>query len=47
MQLLVSGQTGMVKPFVDNINAVKHLYNEPLEFYFNQENLYLRLPQNV
>ena len=47
MQSLVSGQTGMVKPFIDNINAVKQLYNEPLEFYFNQENLYLRLPQNV
>lgn len=45
MTNLISSQMGIVKPFVDNINAVNKLYNEPMTFYFNHENIYLKIPQ--
>ncbi len=32
-----------VLPFVDNINAVNKIYNEPLEVLFDSENLYFKL----
>ena len=32
-----------VLPFVDNINAVNKIYNEPMEVLFDSENLYFKL----
>ena len=47
MQTLTSGQTGIVKPFIDNIRIVNKLYNEPMAFFFDRDNLYLKLPDAV
>ena len=33
--------TYCVRPFIDNINTVNRLYNEPVELIFNSETLYL------
>ena len=34
-----------VNPFVDNINAVNRIYNEPVELLFDSENIYFSLPE--
>ena len=34
-----------VNPFVDNINAVNRIYNEPVEVLFDSENIYFSLPE--
>lgn len=40
MQTLVYKQDSYVTPFIENIKAVKSLYNRPLEIVFDRENLY-------
>lgn len=37
----VEKQSAYVRPFVDNINTVNRLYNQPTELLFDQENFYL------
>jgi hypothetical protein len=41
MQQLLERQSSCVRPFIDNINAVNHLYNEPVTLIFNHDTLYL------
>ena len=42
MQQLLERQSSCVRPFIDNINAVNRLYNEPVTLIFNHDTLYLR-----
>lgn len=41
MRQLLERQSSCVRPFIDNINAVNHLYNEPVTLIFNHDTLYL------
>ena len=41
ISVMVDQQSSQTKPFVDNINMVSRLYNEPLEIIFDDENVYL------
>ena len=41
MQQLLERQSSYVRPFIDNINAVNRLYNEPVTLIFNHDTLYL------
>ena len=41
MRQLLERQSSCVRPFIDNINTVNRLYNEPVELIFNSETLYL------
>lgn len=41
MQQLLEKQSSCVRPFIDNINAVNRLYNEPVTLIFNHDTLYL------
>ena len=41
MQQLLERQSSCVRPFIDNINAVNLLYNEPVTLIFNHDTLYL------
>lgn len=41
MRRLVDRQRSCVRPFIDNINMVNRMYNQPLTLVFNEENLYL------
>lgn len=41
MQQLLERQSSCVRPFIDNINAVNRLYNEPITLIFNHDTLYL------
>lgn len=41
MGRLLDKQSGFVRPFVDSINAVNHLYNHPLNMLFDDQVLYL------
>ena len=43
IESLIKDYTICVLPFVDNINAVNKIYNEPLEVLFDNENLYFNL----
>ena len=43
MKHLVHTQSGVVRPFIENINAVNRLYNQPLEILFDRENVYIAL----
>lgn len=43
MRGLVSMQTSHVQPFIENINNVNRLYNQPTEMLFDGENLYIGL----
>lgn len=45
MDRLANNQSCYVQPFVENINAVNRLYNQPMEFLFDKENLYIGNPQ--
>lgn len=45
MEQFRSNQSSCVSPFVENINTVNRLYNQPLELLFDQENIYLSLHQ--
>lgn len=44
MQQLLERQISCVRPFIDNINAVNRLYNEPVTLIFNHDTLYLGSP---
>ena len=44
MQQLLERQSSCVRPFIDNINAVNRLYNEPVTLIFNHDTLYSGLP---
>lgn len=41
MQQLLERQSSCVRPFIDDINAVNRLYNEPVTLIFNHDTLYL------
>lgn len=41
MRRLVDRQSSCVRPFIDNIDMVNRMYNQPLTLVFNEENLYL------
>lgn len=41
MQKLVERQSGCVRPFIDQIDMVNRLYNQPMTLIFNDENIYL------
>lgn len=43
MGQLVNHQSSSVHPFIENINAVNRLYNQPLELLFDEENIYFGL----
>lgn len=43
MRGLVGMQTSHVQPFIENINTVNRLYNQPTEMLFDGENLYIGL----
>ncbi len=46
MEQFVKNQSSYVRPFVENINAVNRLYNQPVEFLFDEENIYLSISEN-
>ena len=41
MKQFIEKQSAYVRPFVENINIVNKLYNQPLELLFDKENIYL------
>ena len=41
MHRLVERQSSCVRPFIDNIDMVNRMYNQPMTLIFNEENLYL------
>ena len=41
MGRILDKQSGFVRPFVDRINAINHLYNHPLNMLFDDQALYL------
>lgn len=41
MKQFVEKHSGYVHTFVENINEVNRLYNQPIEFIFDQDNIYL------
>lgn len=43
MEQFQSNQSSCVSPFVENINTVNRLYNQPMVLLFDQENIYLSL----
>ena len=45
MAQFVNNQSSCVRPFVENINAVDKLYNQPMELLFDQENIYFSLSE--
>lgn len=45
MELFAREECSCVRPFVDNINAVNMIYNEPMELLFDRENIYFRLTE--
>ena len=45
MKHLVHTQSGVVRPFIENINTVNRLYNQPMEILFDKENIYLALSE--
>lgn len=45
MEQFVNNQSSYVRPFVENINAVNRLYNQPMELIFDQENIYFSLSE--
>ena len=46
MEKFVNKQISCIRPFVDNINTVNRLYNQPMELLFDQENIYFGLSEN-
>lgn len=42
MQVLIDKQSGVVRPFIDSINTVNRLYNQPLSMLFDGDTLYLK-----
>lgn len=47
MELFAREECSCVRPFVDNINAVNMIYNEPMELLFDRDNVYFRLPETT
>jgi len=45
MELFAHEHCTCVNPFVDNINAVNRIYNEPVEVLLDSENIYFSLPE--
>lgn len=45
MEQFVNYQSGYIRPFVENINTVNRLYNQPMELLFDQENMYFNLSE--
>lgn len=45
MNQFVEKQSSCVRPFIENINAVNRLYNQPMELLFDQENVYFSLSE--
>ncbi len=45
MELFASEECSCVRPFIDNINAVNMIYNEPMELLFDRDNVYFRLTE--
>lgn len=45
MELFAHEHCTCVNPFVDNINAVNRIYNQPVELLFDSENIYFSLPE--
>lgn len=45
MELFAHEHCTCVNPFVDNINAVNRIYNEPVQLLFDRENIYFSLPE--
>lgn len=41
MLRLVERQSSCIRPFIDNIDMVNRMYNQPMTLIFNEENLYL------
>ena len=41
MHRLVERQSSCIRPFIDNIDMVNRMYNQPMTLIFNEENLYL------
>lgn len=41
MHRLFDRQSSCVRPFIDNIDMVNRMYNQPITLIFNEENLYL------
>lgn len=41
MEQLIDRQSCCIKPFIENINAVNRLFNQPLVLLFDKENVYL------
>ena len=41
MHRLVESQSSCVRPFIENIDTVDRMYNQPMTLIFNEENLYL------
>jgi hypothetical protein len=41
MEQFLEKQSAYVRPFIENINTVNRLYNQPLEILFDAENLYI------
>lgn len=47
MRKLVDRQSSCVRPFIDNIDMVNQMYNQPMTLIFNEENLYLAASETV
>jgi hypothetical protein len=41
MKKLIDKQSSCVHPFIESIDSVSKLYNEPIEMFFDKDNLYL------
>ncbi|KQU27255.1 hypothetical protein ASG65_01465 [Bacillus sp. Leaf13] len=37
----IEKQNDYIRPFVENINTVNKLYNQPIELIFDKENIYI------
>ncbi len=42
LEKLVDAKTNVVVPFIQNIKKINALYNQPVEFYFDKQNLYVK-----
>ena len=41
MKALIERQSNYVRPFIDNINTVNELHNNPVQLLVDKENLYI------
>lgn len=47
LKQFISKQSSYVRPFVENIEAVNRLYNQPVELLFDKSNIYLYEPEKA